>query len=116
PWRVGPGEVLGEEAHVAGPAPQRRQLDPDHAEPVVEVLAEEALAHHRPQVAVGGADHTGVDAEGPRRSDASDLAQLQRPQELRLEVGRELADLVEKDRAAARLLERAPAGSGGAGE
>ncbi len=50
------------------------------------------------------------------RADAADLALLEHAQEPELHRRRHLADLVEEDRAAVRLLEEALALAGGAGE
>src|SRR5262249_54747783 len=68
------------------------------------------------EVAVGRRDDAQVDRLVAVRADAADLAILQRAEELGLELGRHLADLVEKQRPAARLLEGADAPRPGAGE
>src|SRR4051812_10131513 len=52
----------------------------------------------------------------PVGADAADLAALEGAQELRLQLERQLADLVEEDRAAAGLLERADPAIDRAGE
>ena len=51
-----------------------------------------------------------------RRADAPDLALLERAQQLRLQVERQLAELVEEQRAAVGLLEQAGARHHRAGE
>ena len=53
--------------------------------------------------AVGRRDDPDVDVEGAREPDGTDLARAQEPQEHRLGLERELADLVEKDGAAVGL-------------
>ena len=60
-------------------------------------------------VAVGGGDHAHVDAARRRAADAQHLALLQHAQQLGLEVGADLADLVEEQRAAVGALEAAGA-------
>ena len=50
------------------------------------------------------------------RAHGAHLAVLQHAQQLRLELGRHVADLVEEQRAAVGLHEEAPARRGGAGE
>src|SRR5690606_19850070 len=50
--------------------------------------------------AVRRRDHARVDADRARTADGLDLAVLQRAQELRLQIDRQLADLVEEQRAA----------------
>ena len=59
-----------------------------------------------------------VDVDPPRleRTDAVDFAELQHAQQLRLHRQRQLADLVEEQRAAVGQLEQARLVVGGAGE
>ena len=85
-------------------------------QPIVEVLAEAALGHLLGQVAVGGRDDAHVHPRRPLGADRVDLALLQRAQQLDLHVERQLADLVEEQDAAVRLLELAQVLVGGAGE
>jgi hypothetical protein len=100
-------EVLGQQWHVFGPGPQRRQRDLDHVEPVVQVFAEAALGDTPRQVAVSRRHHAHVDPQRLLAADALELPRLQGPQQLRLEVHAQLADLVEEQRAAVGLLEAA---------
>ena len=88
---------------------QRRDVQREHGEPVVEVGAEAAAVHLALEVAVGGGDDAHVDACARSRADALDLALLQRAQQLRLQRERQLADLVEEQRAAVGDLELAGA-------
>ena len=79
------------------------------AEPVVEVLAELALARAWPARSRLVAATTRTSTSGRSSTpDALDLAALERAQQLGLQVQRQLADLVEEERAAVRLLEGAP--------
>ena len=82
----------------------------------VEVGAEGAAVDLGAEVAVGGGDDAQVAADGGGRADAADLAGLEGAQELGLELGRQLADLVEEEGAAGGLLECADPALGGAGE
>ena len=109
-------EVLGEERHVLAPVAQRRDPDRDDVEPVVEVLAELAGLHRRLEVAVRRGDHPRVHRDRLVRADAPDRPLLQRAQQARLEPGPDVADLVEEERAARRLLEEAAARGLRAGE
>ena len=59
------------------------------------------------QVAVRGGDEPHVDADRLDAADALELALLQRAQELHLHLDRDLADLVEEERAAVGELEAA---------
>jgi len=49
-------QVVGDRFDVRTAFPQRRQVDPQHVDPVVEVFAEFALAHEGLDVAVGRGD------------------------------------------------------------
>ena len=81
---------------VVEPLAQRRQRDLEHAEPVVEVLAELAALHRRVQVAVGGGDHADVGRDHARAAEPHELALLEHAQQLGLHRRRHLADLVEE--------------------
>ena len=61
------------------------------------------------EIAVGRGDDPHVDAEGLVAADALELALLQEAQQLHLDGRRDLADLVEEQRAAVGLLEAAVA-------
>ncbi len=79
----------------------------EHVEAEEQVLAEGAGRHHRAQVAVGGGDHPHVDLHRHGAAQPVERLLLQRPQHLGLERQRQLADLVEEQRAAVRDLEAA---------
>ena len=86
---------------------QRRQVHLDDVEAVVEIAAEPAGGDLGAQIAVGRGDHVDVDAARLERADALDLAELEHAQQLRLHRQRQLADLVEEQRAAVGVLEQA---------
>ena len=111
--RVALQEVLGEQRDVVAPVAQRRDRHGDDVQAVVEVLAEAPLAHGGPQILVGGGDQAQVDLQRPP-AEPLDLALLQHAQELDLDVRRDLADLVEEQRAAVGLHEAAVVALGGA--
>src|SRR5205823_5426771 len=94
----------------------RRQLDGDHLQAPEEVLAEPSFLHELRKVAVGGADHAQVEQDRLLSADPLDLVLLQRPEDLRLEIQRQIADLVEEQRPAVRQLELAQLLPVGAGE
>ena len=108
--------MLGEHADVLAALAQRRHGDRDDVEPIVEVLAEAALADQGCQVAVGGRDHAYVDRRRLGGAEPPDLAALERAQQLDLQGGRHLGDLVQEQRAAVGFLEQAGLGDGGPGE
>ena len=95
---------------------QRRQAQRHDIEPVIKILAEQALADQLAQVAVGGGDdaHIGLDRRAP--ADRGVFALLQHAQQPRLRFQRHVADFVQEQRAAFGLLETADAAIGGAGE
>src|SRR4029079_12299142 len=83
----------------------RRQADREHVEPVVQLLAELAVLDPLLEVEDGRADQPDIDLDGLRPPDALELALLQRAQELDLDLDRQVADLVEEQRAAVGELE-----------
>ena len=101
------GEVLGERADVARAIAQRRDDDRKHRQAVVQVFAERLRLDHRRQVAVRGGDDPDVDVHRPLAADADHFAVLHDAQQAHLRGERQLADLVEEQRAAVGLLEPA---------
>src|SRR5690606_34294705 len=83
---------------------------------IKEVLAEGALADHALELAIGGGDDAHIDRQLARAADRADEFFLQYAQKPRLHLVRHLPDLVEKDRAAFALAEKAFAIAIGAGE
>jgi multidrug efflux pump subunit AcrA (membrane-fusion protein) len=95
----------------------RAQLGGAHdGEAVQEVEAKRALLHHAKEVSVRGGDDAHVDVFGAVVADGGDLAGLEHAQQLRLALERQLADLVEKERALVGLDEGAGAVGHRAGE
>src|SRR5713101_6740049 len=78
-----------------------------HAQSVVEILAELATPHGVGEVPVGGDDEAKVGLERRGAADALELALLEDTEKFGLDGGRELADLVEKERAPGSELEAA---------
>ena len=109
-------EVIDERRDVVAPFAQRRDLDRDHVEPVVEVLLEPAVADHLFQIAVGRGDDPHVHALRALGAERLELALLQHAQQLRLHRGAHGPDLVEEDRAAVGQRELAALGHRRAGE
>ena len=75
------------------------------AQAVIQVRPESSLGDRGLEIDVRRRDQPHVDAAGLGRADALELAFLQDAQQLGLQLGRELADLVEKNRAAVGQLE-----------
>src|SRR5207245_11150279 len=101
-------QMIEQRSQVLAPLAQRRHAHRNDGEAVEEVGAEAATRHLRFEIAVGGCDDPRIDLTRARVADALEAALLQEAQQLRLELGRELADLVEEERAASGRLE--PAG------
>ncbi len=97
--------MLDEQRQILGALAQRRKMQRDHVQPIVEVRSKGSLAHRLFQVAIGGGDDADVDVDALLAADAHELALLDDAQELGLKRRRQLAHLVEKDRALIRQLE-----------
>ena len=89
------------------PRAQRRQLDADDVQPVIEVLAELAVAHALLEIPVRRGDHAHIDPQRRLAADPVELAFGQHAQQPRLQRQRHVADLIEEQRAAVGLLETA---------
>src|SRR5208283_4230992 len=117
---VGGGELLekmiDQEVHVLTSFAERRKLDADDLETVVEVLAELAGGDGVGEVAVGGRDQADVDLDRLVGAHPDNLAALQGAEKLDLGAQGDVADLVEEKRAAVGVLEPALAFPVGAGE
>src|SRR5262249_4406840 len=112
------GELVDQEKrqrrNVVPAVAERRQLQRENAQPVVEVLPKGFLAHGLKQVAVGCRQNPHIDPDRSTTANAVEFALLQDAEQLRLGVRRQLADLIEEDRAAMRQLESAHAPGEGA--
>ena len=106
----------GQIRDVLAPLAQRHQVELQDAEAVIEIAAETAGRRLDGEVAVGRGNHADVGLSRLERADALDFAVLDRAQQLGLQRQRQLADLVEKQRAVVGVLEQADLGVGGAGE
>lgn len=83
---------------------------------MIEVFAEETGFDPGQKITVGGRHHAHLHAKLLRGANSSYCARLQDPQEPRLELERELTELVEEESAAVRSLEEPRFVGGGAGE
>ena len=91
-----------------GPLAQRRQADGEDGEAMIEVFAQPPLGHLLGEVAVGGGHQADIDLDGAGAADPLEAALLEHPEELGLERGVELGDLVEEQGAAVGQLEPPP--------
>src|SRR5258708_5960253 len=115
-----PAEEIDEMTHqrrdVLAAIAQRRHADRDDAQTEIEILAEGAALDLRLEVLVGRGNHADVDLDRARRSETLDLPFLQHPEDFGLRLRAHIADFVEEDGAAVRLLELADLLLGGPGE
>lgn len=109
-------EMARERQDVARPLAQRGQCQAHHVQPVEQVLAEIPCGHRILQAHVGGRHHAHVHRQAPARAQPHHLALLQHPQQLDLDGQRQVAHLVEEQRAAVGGLEPSGLGGEGAGE
>src|ERR1700704_6434311 len=84
-----------------------REPDANHVQTVVQVFAETSFANPRVQVLVSGGDHPHVGLDLLMSTDAIKAAIGEHSQQARLQVGRHVADFVEKERTPFGLLETA---------
>src|SRR5688572_1876439 len=109
-------EMVAEQRHVFRALAQRRHLQRDRVDAEVEVLAQAAVAQRVLELDVRVADQAEVHPDQPIAADRAVLALLQHTKELRLQVGRHLANLVEEQRPALGHLEEPHLVAGGARE
>ena len=100
-------EVIREQQHVGLPLAQRRDEDREDVQAVEQVLAEGAGGNRVLEVGVGRGDEADVDLDRLDAADPLELALLQHAQQLDLGGEVDVADLVEKERAAVGPLEAA---------
>ncbi len=85
-------------------------------EPVIQILTETPRAHIGFEIAVGRGDHAHIDTDRTIAAERPEFALLQHAQQLDLKGRAGLADFVQEERAAIRLLEEANAILDRAGE
>jgi hypothetical protein len=104
---IEPGEIFGQFANVAGAFAQRRQRNRNHVQAIKKIGAKAAFGDRGFERTVGGRDHADIDVHGLVRSQAVELALLQRAQQFRLQCERHLANFIEQQSAAVRRLKLA---------
>ena len=77
-------EMIDQEGDVPFPFPQRRQIDRDHIQAVIEVLPELAFIDVVPDVAVRRRDHSHIDFEGLCPAHALEFLQFEDAQQFGL--------------------------------
>ena len=86
-------EVVGRSA---GYLPQRRQVDRNHIQAVVEVKPESADTHHLIKVPIGCTDNSKIDATRLAAADPFDFLFLQHPHQLDLNGRLHIADFIQE--------------------
>src|SRR5439155_6152453 len=76
---------------------KRRELEHDPTQSVVEIFPEGAALDRCLEIAMGRGDQPDVDAPRLGRADRTNLAVLKEPEQHRLGIRRQLADLVEEE-------------------
>ncbi len=109
-------ELRDEHRNVLLALAQGRQHHLQHREAMVEIFAEALLRHLLAQLAVRRGDDAHVDLAIAAGAERLDLLAIDRAQKARLQVERQLADLVDEQRAPVRLHEGAVARRVRAGE
>ena len=78
-----------------------------HIEPVIQVHSELFFGDQSGEILIGCSHHTHIDAMGMRAAQPFELLLLQNPQQLRLQFERNIANFIQKYRAAVCGLETA---------
>ena len=99
-------EAVGQQEDVVAAVAQRRQVDRDDLEPVVEVVAEAAGLDLVEEDPVGGRDEPDVHRDRAYGADPPKAPAVEQRQDLGLHHRIQFADLVEEDRAAVGSLDQ----------
>ena len=89
-------EVGDEQRNVVAAVAERRNAEVHGVEPKEKVFPKPARRNLTVEITVGGRDHLHVEFHRPRRAHGHHLPQLKSPEEFRLDLERQLTDLVEK--------------------
>ncbi len=100
-------EVAEQQRDILAPLAQRRDADEGDVQAVIEVLAEAAAPDQILEIDLRGRHHADVDAADLVGAERHDFPRFEHAQHLHLERRRHRLDLVEKQRAAARMLDAA---------
>src|SRR3972149_2612134 len=98
---------MDERKDVFGALPQWRNIDLDHIEAVVQVLAKSSGAHGLLQVAVGDGNDANVYRKVAHAADTANALVFQNSQHLGLQNQRHFTDLIQQQRAFVGQLDQA---------
>src|SRR5207245_5624402 len=97
-------EISHQQGNVFATLSQRRDADRKHIQTVKQIAAKFTIRDHLLQVSVGRSDKPNIDASRVRAAQAFEFALLQSAQELRLDVGWDITDFIQEQRALIRKL------------
>src|SRR5712692_5429085 len=100
-----------EQRYLVSALPQGRHVNRESAQPVVEVLTQFLFCKRLFNVDVGGRQNADIDINRPLAAQPEELFVLQHMQELGLQSGWHLCDLIQKNRAFLTQFELAWPGS-----
>src|SRR5258708_19414284 len=109
-------EMREQKGHVFPSVAQRRNLEVDHVQAVVQIIAEAALTHQRQEFNVGSSYDAHVDFQLLSAAETHEFALLNHAQKLGLRLGADGGDFVKKYRALIGDFEESLLGSNRAGE
>src|ERR1700758_3404916 len=98
------GKITHQCGNVFGALPQRRNGKRKNIQAVKEIAAEFPVLDHAGKVPVRGGHQPNVDMSRARAAESFKLLLLQNAQELRLKLGRNVCNLIEKKRTLVRQL------------
>ena len=101
-WSAGEfdGEPAGKRKDVVLSLGERRHNQFNDIDAVVEIITKAAFEHLLAQIAVGSRYQPGIDLERRITADRRDLARFERPEQLGLQMERQLADFIKEECAA----------------
>ncbi len=109
-------ETLDQQRDVFPAFPERRQIHWNNVQTVEEILPESLFPYHLVEVGTGSRDDPYIDLDRRAAADSFELALLKDTEQLHLQRGRHIPDLIEEQRAAVGLLETTDTGLYRAGE
>jgi hypothetical protein len=109
-------QVLNEPRQVLEPLAQRRNVNFEHVEAIIQIVAETARVYFRPEIPIGGGEDPNIDSDWGRGTHWQDRLLLKHSQQLRLQAQRHFADFVQEDCTASGPLEQPLLRSNGTGK
>ncbi len=100
---------MDEQRNVLASLAKRWNHDPNHIEAIEEIRPKAPLIDHRREIPMRCGNHPDVDGYKTRCTDGPNLFVLQGAQEFRLDVGRDLANLIEEEGSSICDSKQAPA-------